>query len=316
MNRNTSSEHSIQIVLPPKSGYENVKNEDKMDVCALTLACLAQDPNLPSSKLPFAWKLYEMLETVHRNEVDTEIVSWVDEGEAFKIHDVERFVEDIVPKYFKQSKYKSFQRQLYFYGFTRTSAAAKRGQTVGSYRHPNFVRGKKTLCLSMQPKKSKKRKTSSKDSPSSDSTSSDCNASRQRQNGYATHRLKNDVINGINNDDTTPIPLTYQTANYDAKSTGILNRERANVYRDHQAKKSSYFRQQIQLQKLQREQFLHLLGDQQSSWSEHGQSNSEQRIRQQHRLDADDQPCSVFGGMTFHSVRKRRSLRDQQNHDV
>ncbi|OEU12177.1 hypothetical protein FRACYDRAFT_155271, partial [Fragilariopsis cylindrus CCMP1102] len=51
----------------------------------------------------------------------TSIVSWVDNGTAFKVHDLDRFVNDIVPTYFKQTKYKSFQRQLYFYGFQRVN---------------------------------------------------------------------------------------------------------------------------------------------------------------------------------------------------
>jgi len=172
----------------PQSGMreqqqnKNTMPTSKMNVCAFNLSCLAQhDPNLPPSKLPFAWKLYEMLETVHRgnNQIDTNIVSWVDDGTAFKVHKLQQFVDKIVPTYFKQTKYKSFQRQLYFYGFQRvssslssssTSSSSKekqmRGQqqqkTVGSYRHPMFVRGNKTLCLSMVPKKNKSSKSNSK----------------------------------------------------------------------------------------------------------------------------------------------------------
>jgi len=192
--RGESGEGSpFKICLPPQSqpqpqsGMREQQNNtiptSKMNVCAFDLSCLAQhDPNLPPSKLPFAWKLYEMLETVHRgnNQIDTNIVSWVDNGTAFKVHKLQQFVDKIVPTYFKQTKYKSFQRQLYFYGFQRVSSSSsssssstssseqkqKRGQqqtkTVGSYRHPMFVRGNKTLCLSMVPKKNKSSKSSSK----------------------------------------------------------------------------------------------------------------------------------------------------------
>merc|ERR1712238_299550 len=96
-----------------------------------------------------------------------------------KVHKLQQFVDKIVPTYFKQTKYKSFQRQLYFYGFQRVSSSLSssstmgsskqkqmRGQqqqkTVGSYRHPMFVRGNKTLCLSMVPKKNKSGKSNSK----------------------------------------------------------------------------------------------------------------------------------------------------------
>ena len=65
----------------------SASNRNKMDVCALSLSYLAQDPNLPQSKLPFAWKLYEMLEMIERNQVD-DIVSWVDDGQAFKVRPI------------------------------------------------------------------------------------------------------------------------------------------------------------------------------------------------------------------------------------
>ena len=39
------------------------------------------------------------------------VVSWLPDGKAFKVHDPKVFVERILPTYFNQSKYKSFQRQ-------------------------------------------------------------------------------------------------------------------------------------------------------------------------------------------------------------
>jgi hypothetical protein len=116
---------------------------------------LSQELDLPSSKLPFVWKLYEMLESVE-NMNDEHIVSWVESGRAFKVHKLEEFVQNIVPIYFKQSKYKSFQRQLNFYDFTRITS----GPNSGAYYHPEFLKGSKTLCLSIRPKATKSRKVS------------------------------------------------------------------------------------------------------------------------------------------------------------
>jgi hypothetical protein len=161
----------IKICMPPKPTEREASDTDtKMNIGTFNLSCLAQDTLLPTSKLPFAWKLYEMLETVHRNKIDLGVVSWVDNGNAFKVHDLDKFVNDIVPTYFKQTKYKSFQRQLYFYGFQRVTAQAAAAQavasssthgkqTLGSYRHPMFIRGNKTLCLSMVPKKNSNSKS-------------------------------------------------------------------------------------------------------------------------------------------------------------
>jgi hypothetical protein len=48
-------------------------------------------------------------------------------------------------RYFHQTHFKSFQRQLHIYGFNRFSA----GLDKGSYYHPMFVRGKETASLRM-----------------------------------------------------------------------------------------------------------------------------------------------------------------------
>lgn len=126
---------------------------------------LNQEEDFASSKMPFVWKLYEMLEDVERNGQDT-IVSWVDGGKAFKVHKMKFFVNDIIPKYFRQTKYKSFQRQLYFYDFHRIQD----GPDSGAYHHPKFVKGFKTMCLSILPKKNsnrRNRKTKGRDDASS-----------------------------------------------------------------------------------------------------------------------------------------------------
>lgn len=112
---------------------------------------LSQEIDLPSSKLPFVWKLFEMLEGVEKDG-DNHIISWVESGKAFKVHKMDDFVDNIVPIYFKQSKYKSFQRQLNFYNFTRITS----GRNAGAYYHPQFLQGSKTLCLSIRPKATNK----------------------------------------------------------------------------------------------------------------------------------------------------------------
>ena len=67
------------------------------------------------------------------------------------VHNVYAFVAVILPRYFKQSKYKSFQRQLNVWCFERVN----RGPEKGAYRHPSFIRGQHVLCREMQRKKVK-----------------------------------------------------------------------------------------------------------------------------------------------------------------
>lgn len=60
---------------------------------------------------PFPEKLHEMLE----KENEPSIVSWLPHGRAFIVRKPKEFTQDIMPKYFRQTKLTSFQRQLNLY---------------------------------------------------------------------------------------------------------------------------------------------------------------------------------------------------------
>jgi len=72
---------------------------------------------LTSPDLSFPWRLFIMLEDSLKAGFD-EIVSWTVNGAAFEVHDQPKFVATILPRYFKMTKYNSFTRQLYAYGFS------------------------------------------------------------------------------------------------------------------------------------------------------------------------------------------------------
>lgn len=175
----------------------------------LTLANLMdlnRDEDLPSCKLPFVWKLYEMLEDVATSGND-HIVSWVGKGKGFKVHDMSKFVNKIIPMYFKQSKFKSFQRQLYFYNFKRISS----GTEEGGYYHPQFQRGFKTRCLSMKPNKGKRlNKTKTITKSSIPTTKSAC-SHKKRQTGAPSdwtekmHSLFDPGVSVTQKESSTPL---------------------------------------------------------------------------------------------------------------
>ena len=77
-----------------------------------------------NSSFQFPFKLYDMLDASDSDGFAS-IVSWQDNGRAFKVHKPSKFVESIMPVYFKQTKYKSFQRQLNLYGFARINEGAR-----------------------------------------------------------------------------------------------------------------------------------------------------------------------------------------------
>jgi hypothetical protein len=93
----------------------------------------------------FQEKLHRML--VEMEELgNDDIMSFFAHGRAFGIHDPERFVSEVMPNYFKQSRLSSFQRQLNLYGFTRLTSAPD----TGGYYHELFLRGRPALSSHMR----------------------------------------------------------------------------------------------------------------------------------------------------------------------
>mmetsp|Transcript_27296 Transcript_27296/g.42405 ORF Transcript_27296/g.42405 Transcript_27296/m.42405 type:complete len:453 (+) Transcript_27296:151-1509(+) len=94
------------------------------------------------TKEPFPMKLHKMLTFVDDNSCSSnsflkDVVSWMPHGRSFCVHKPADFVEKIMPMFFKQTKWTSFQRQLNLYGFQRLT----RGLDAGTYYHEMFLRG-------------------------------------------------------------------------------------------------------------------------------------------------------------------------------
>lgn len=94
----------------------------------------------------FPVKLYNLLMAV-KQEGKEEIISFSPSGRAFFIHQPERFLNEIIPRFFSgQQKLGSFKRQLSVYGFDRIP----RGPAEGAYAHPDFLRGQAERVQSIQ----------------------------------------------------------------------------------------------------------------------------------------------------------------------
>jgi len=93
---------------------------------------------------PFPEKLHYMLSQVDYEGLSN-IVSWQPHGRCFIVRNPKEFVEQIMPRFFKQTKLTSFQRQLNLYGFSRLTAGTDRG----GYYHELFIRGRMDLCSRM-----------------------------------------------------------------------------------------------------------------------------------------------------------------------
>ena len=67
---------------------------------------------------PFPSKLYKMLEHCERTGLG-DVVSWLPHGRAFRIHDSDRFMEEVAGLFFRATKLRSVHRQLNLWGWRR-----------------------------------------------------------------------------------------------------------------------------------------------------------------------------------------------------
>ena len=92
---------------------------------------------------PFPAKLFQLLEHIDLHEPYlADIVSWQPSGRCFLVRDAKRFEEFVLPKFFKQTMYSSFRRQLNLWGFKRL---VQKSPDHGAYYHERFLRNKPFL---------------------------------------------------------------------------------------------------------------------------------------------------------------------------
>jgi hypothetical protein len=95
---------------------------------------------------PFPQKLHRMLADLERLPGGADVASFLPHGRAFSIHNPKKFVSEIMPGYFRMSRFSSFQRQLNLYDFKRITE----GRDKGAYYHEFFLDGRLALCSQMK----------------------------------------------------------------------------------------------------------------------------------------------------------------------
>ena len=98
----------------------------------------------------FPQLLHKMLEDAEHKGFQN-IVSWQPHGRAFRVHDKKKFVKEILSKYFRQTQFTSFQRQLNLYCFQRLTI----GNDKGASYHELFRRDQPHLSRQMVRKRIK-----------------------------------------------------------------------------------------------------------------------------------------------------------------
>lgn len=70
------------------------------------------------------------------NEEDSDTISWLPHGRSFIIYKKKKFAANVLPKFFKATKFTSFTRKLNRWGFTRVTRGPEVSSTVwGSYSY-------------------------------------------------------------------------------------------------------------------------------------------------------------------------------------
>lgn len=93
----------------------------------------------------FPAKLYFMLNEMEKDG-QNDIASWLPNGRSFIVYKPKRFESEILPLYFQQTKFESFQRQLNLYNFCRITS----GKEKGACFHKDFIRGQEQLVYGIK----------------------------------------------------------------------------------------------------------------------------------------------------------------------
>jgi len=101
---------------------------------------------MASSSNKFPIKLYNILQEAEKTPRLAEIVSWSPDGKSFKVHQKDEFSKAILPATFGTNVYKSFQRNLHFWGYQNI----RKGPSKGVCSHPCFLRDRPELLSKMR----------------------------------------------------------------------------------------------------------------------------------------------------------------------
>jgi hypothetical protein len=88
------------------------------------------------------------------NKDISDVITWLPHGRGFTITDKRRFADEVMPIYFRESKYTSFTRRLNRWKFTIQT----QGHKKAAYYHPFFIKGDVHSCEMMRPLPQPKRK--------------------------------------------------------------------------------------------------------------------------------------------------------------
>jgi hypothetical protein len=115
-----------------------VHPRDNMGSAVVKLQDVTKPIEFGSTVGLFPCRLYDLLEQTEQKGLES-IISWTTNGRAFRVNNPTD-LSSVLPFFFQQTKYRSFQRQLIHWSFHKIRCGADRG----AFFHPFFVRGPET----------------------------------------------------------------------------------------------------------------------------------------------------------------------------
>jgi len=79
------------------------------------------DHKKPDAALTFPEKLMNLMKLAQKEDTETFCVAWLPDGKSFVIRKPDEFTRQLLPKFFKATKFSSFTRKLYRWGFRQVN---------------------------------------------------------------------------------------------------------------------------------------------------------------------------------------------------
>lgn len=107
------------------------------------------DHKKPDAALTFPEKLMNLMKEANTHDPKTFCVAWLPDGKTFIIRDPEEFTRKVLSKFFKATKFSSFTRKLYRWGFRQVNRGIGPDDPI-IFGNEHFQRDREELMAGMR----------------------------------------------------------------------------------------------------------------------------------------------------------------------
>jgi len=107
------------------------------------------DHKKPDAALTFPEKLMNLMKMAQKEDPETFCVAWLPDGKSFVIRHPDEFTRKVLPKFFKATKFSSFTRKLYRWGFRQVNRGIGPDDPI-IFGNEYFQRDKLELMVQMR----------------------------------------------------------------------------------------------------------------------------------------------------------------------